>query len=162
MPLVNLDYDAADEPRLALPLPPGWRLVPDPEPSLPMVRAMTKGPGEEANRYQPNAVVTLEMGTDPSQTPQQALEEQIAASSPIGAVIDEIRGTTCGYPSAIITYDVGVRDREATCLVMVGQKGDGALWSAVVAIQAFDPHNPDYVNEKDAILSGFQFAFAGD
>ncbi|ORB01728.1 hypothetical protein BST33_08625 [Mycolicibacter minnesotensis] len=155
-----MDYDAADEPRLALPLPPGWRL--DSAPMSPIVRAVSTGPGREDNRYQPKAVLTLENNSELVDTPEEAIDAQIVGVSRIAVVVDDIRGTTCGYSSAIVTYDTGVDNHGATCLIVAGWGSRNTLWSATLTVQGFDPHNPDYVSEKDSILSGFQFAFTGD
>lgn len=95
-----------------------------------------------------------------AETPEEAIDGKIAGISGIGVVVDDIRGTTCGYPSAIVTSGMG--NHGASCLIVAGWGSRNTLWSATLTVQAFDPHNPDYVSEKDAILSGFQFAFAGD
>jgi len=160
VPLANLDPRAADEPRLGLPQPPGWHL--DSAQRPPAVRAVMQGPGIEANRYQPNAVLTLENITGTVRTPQQALDWEIEGLSKTGVLIDRFPGTVCGYPAIALTYNMGVVNHEATVLIVAGRGGDGKLWAASVTVQAIDPNNPDYVSEKHAILSGFQFAFAGD
>jgi len=160
VPLANLDHRNADEPRLALPRPPGWAL--DPAQRPPAVRAVMQGPGVEANRYQPNAVVTLENLTGTVGTPQEALDWEIAGLSKIGVLVNRSHSTVCGYPAVTLTYDMGLVNHQATCLIVAGRDSEGKLWAAMVTVQAFDPNNPAYVSEKHAILSGFQFAFAGD
>ncbi|WP_125079593.1 LpqN/LpqT family lipoprotein [Mycobacterium sp. P7213] len=160
VPLAELDHRTADEPRLALPRPPGWAL--DPAPRPPAVRAVMKGPGIEAHRNQPNAVVTLENLTGAVRTAQEAIDWEIAGLSKIGVVVDRVPSTVCGYPAATLTYDMGLPDHEATCLIVAGRDSADKLWAAVVTVQSFYPGTPDYVSEKHAILSGFQFAFAGD
>lgn len=160
VPLASLDHRTADEPRLALPQPPGWHL--DPAQRPPAVRAVMQGPGSEANRYQPNAVVTLENLTGTAGTPQEALDWEIEGLSKIGVLLDRIPSTVCGYPAVTLTYDMGLANHEATCLIVAGRDSDDKLWAAVVTVQAFGPDHPAYVSEKYAILTGFQFAFAGD
>ncbi|MGB3331633.1 MAG: LpqN/LpqT family lipoprotein [Mycobacterium sp.] len=160
VPLANLDHRTADEPRLALPRPPGWRFDTTQRP--PAVRAVMQGPGIEANRNQPNAVVTLENLTGTVGTPQEALDWEIQGLSKIGVLVNRIPSTVCGYPAATLTYDMGLANHQATCLIVAGRDSGGKLWAAMVTVQAFDTNNPAYVGEKHAILSGFQFAFAGD
>lgn len=121
-----------------------------------------QGPGAEVDRYQPNAVVTLENLTGTVRTPQEALDREIEGLSKIGVLVNRIPSTVCGYPAAMLTYDMGLLNHAATCLIVAGLDSDGKLWAALVTVQAFYPNNPDYVSEKHAILSGFQFALAGD
>ncbi|PQM52758.1 MULTISPECIES: hypothetical protein [Mycolicibacter] len=169
VPLANLDHRAADEPRLALPQPYGWVFDAVGQPRPPIVRAVMAGRELGAYGFMPNTVVTLENLTDKVglRTPQDALEWESAG---ITDIVDQSRGVICGYPAVIIAYNaadegpggMALRSREVTCLIVAGQDSGNRLWAATVTIQSRDPSNPAYVTAKHAILTGFQFAFAGD
>lgn len=169
VPLAHLDHRAADEPRLALPQPNGWVFDAAGPPRPPIVRAVTVGREIGAYNFVPNTVVTLENLTDKVglRTPQDALEWESAS---ITDILDQSRGVVCGYPAVIIAYNVAddgtsaaaLHSREVTCLIVAGQDSANRLWAATVTIQTRDPNNPAYITAKHAILTGFQFAFAGD
>ncbi|WP_234784875.1 LpqN/LpqT family lipoprotein [Mycolicibacter heraklionensis] len=169
VPLAHLDHRAADEPRLALPQPNGWVFDAAGPPRPPIVRAVMAGRELGAYGFVPNTVVTLENLTDKVElrTPQDALEWESAG---ITGIVDQSRGVICGYPAVIIAYNaddegpggMALRRREVTSLIVAGQDSGNRLWAATVTIQSRDPSNPAYTIAKQAILTGFQFAFAGD
>ncbi len=157
-PLFKLDSQAAGEPTLALPHPPGW--VFNTELNSSLIRAMMGDPELRANGFTPDVVVTLENLTDRVSTPQQALDAEVAGvtGTDVAAALDKrIPGTVCGYPSTTITY-TAFDGHTATALIIAAQDNRNSIWAATITIQTTEPDNPDYINTKRAILAGFQFS----
>lgn len=156
-PRVTLDAKAADEPVLAVPLPPGWQR--STEMVSEMVRAAIVNTGLRANDFSPNAVVTLEDLTGKVPSVQQGVTAEIAAVEQGGmAVQSRTVGTVCGNPSSTITYTL--KNRPVTALIVVAEH-ERKIWAAVVTVQTTEPDNPAYVAGKKAILDGFQFTWPG-
>lgn len=155
-PLYALKATHPEEPKLEIPQPPGWE--PTDLGTNEVVRGML-GNGELTDveaKFAPTAAITLEDLTGKVDSPEKALDAELAA---VGLpMTTETPGTVCGYPSVTASY---IADKEkptttVSTLVVAGEF-DGKLYAATVSIQSTQPDNPTYVSDKNAMLEGFRF-----
>jgi hypothetical protein len=151
-----------EEPFVAIPAPPGWKLIQVRDSTS--VRAALGNDGLRFHDFTPNAVITLADVTEDSHTPAQAIttEQTGLESQPdmngFSAAKD---GTICGYPSRTVRYRY--EDRDATTLFVAGTDRAGRTWVCSLTIQTADPSNPQFITERAVILEKFQFMLkAGD
>ncbi|WP_235680004.1 LpqN/LpqT family lipoprotein [Mycobacteroides abscessus] len=154
-PLLRLTPQAANEPHVAIPLPPGWER--SEQAGSDLIRAAILNADLRANDFTPNAVVTLENLTGKADTEQQALDAERQALTQAGITITtDTPGSVCGHPSMTVTYKL--EQRPVTMLIAAASQGN-TVWAATVATQTTEPEDPTYVKDQRIILEGFQFQF---
>ncbi|WP_236147720.1 LpqN/LpqT family lipoprotein [Mycolicibacterium sp. CH28] len=155
-PLLKLGSRSPAEPALAIPQPPGWES--STEMNSDIIRGAIASKDLVADGFAPNAVVTLEDLTGKVATPQAAIDGERASVT--AEPESQTPGSLCGHPSLTITYNSPATETAAatavTTLIVASEEG-GKIYAATVSVQTADPSNTTYINDKQAILDGFQF-----
>ncbi|MEB3031645.1 LpqN/LpqT family lipoprotein [[Mycobacterium] nativiensis] len=150
---IQLAPRTPDEPTITFPQPPGWGFMPGKDETP--IRGILFNQGLRLHGFTPNAVVTCEDLTGQVGLPSQALaKERAAIIDLVGAVDSEAPGTTSGFPSRTITYNL--QGRPATGLIVAVQNAKDRIWAVTVTLQTTDADNPHYVAAKQAILDSLE------
>ena len=156
-PLTDIKPVAAGEPRLRIPVPPGWK--PTTKMNSELVRYVAANPDLNADDFAANVVVTLEQQA-PGTTEQQAFDQQRdALAHSVG--IDQMKpggGSLCGQPMASLEYMLAVgnaKPHPAKVEMVYLPVGD-TPYVATVTIQSTVPENPTYQHDSQEIFDGFQ------
>ena len=151
-----------EEPFVAIPTPPGWKLVQVRDSTS--VRGVLGNDGLRSNEFTPNAAITLADVTEDSHTPAQAIATEqggLQSQPDMTSFTATLDGTLCGYPSRTVRYRYEGRD--ATTLFVAGTGRANRTWVCSLTIQTADPSNTQFIADKAVILEKFQFLLkAGD
>jgi hypothetical protein len=168
--LVDIPTRTDQEPKMRIPLPPGW------ERSTRMdnesIRFAIRNAGLAADGFTPNAVVTLQkVGTDIGK-PEKVLEAQNDQLAKKLKLIDMKTSPTelCGAPALSSTYiapevklgkkNPPIPPRHATSLSAV-YKGDDANYVVMLTVQTIKPDNQTFIADSATIVKGFQLLAPG-
>lgn len=164
-PLSDVPTRTDQEPKMRIPLPPGW------ERSTKMdseqIRFAIRNTGLAADGFTPNAVVTLQkVGVDIGK-PEQILQAQNEQLKQKLKLTDLTSTSTdvCGAPALSTTYTApevklgpkapAIPARKATSLGVVYRSGD-VNWVATLTVQTVKPDNQTYITDAAEIVKGFQ------
>jgi hypothetical protein len=164
-PLTDIPTRTDQEPKLRIPVPPGW------ERSTKMdseqIRFSIRNQVLTADGFTPNAVVTLQKVAGDLGKPDQILQAQQEQLTKKLDLKDVTTTSTnvCGAPALSSTYTTAelklspklptIPARKATSLGMVYRAGD-SNYVATVTVQTIKPDDPTYIKDSDEILKGFQ------
>lgn len=158
-PLTPIEGVEQDEPRLLIPQPAGWERNTSLDSEL--IRFAMANRDLTAESFSPNAVVTLEHVPSTDVDPQDVLDQQKSAlESQAGATDIDVQSTpNCGSTAETVSYTLpaqgAVPAHPARVLIIAAPFGD-STWTATVTVQAVNPDDPTYVQDAEAILTGFQ------
>jgi len=163
--LVDIPTRTDQEPKMRIPLPPGW------ERSTKMdnesIRFAIRNAGLAADGFTPNAVVTLQkVGTDIGK-PEKVLEAQNDQLTKKLKLINMKTNPTdlCGAPALSSTYtapevNLGKKSppippRHASSLSAIYKGGD-ANYVVMLTVQTIKPDNQTFIADSATIVKGFQ------
>jgi hypothetical protein len=159
--MLDVPRSDSQEPRLRIPVPPGWEQPPALDPADDTIRMALLNPGLAADGFTPNAVVALNRISAEGADAQQILDAQNeilvgkAGATDLSTQADQ----ACGLPAMTSTYTApatgAVPPRSAATRVVVYQSGD-ATYVATLTIQAVDPDSGSYAEDAQSIIDGFQ------
>ncbi len=164
-PLSDIPTRTDQEPRMRIPVPPGW------ERSTKMdsesIRFAIRNEGLKSDGFVPNAVVTLQrVNSDLGRSEQilQAQNEQLAKKLKAGDMTST-KTEVCGVPALSSTYTAPevkvspkiptIPPRKATSLGVALEVGL-ATYVATLTVQTVKPDNQTYAADSETILKGFQ------
>jgi len=163
--LVDVPTRTDQEPKMRIPLPPGW------ERSTKMdnesIRFAIRNPGLTADGFTPNAVVTLQKVDTDIGKPEKVLEAQNEQLGKKLKLTDmkSSPSQVCGAPALSASYvapevKLGMKippipPRTAASVSSVF-KGRDANYVAMLTVQTIKPDNQTYVADSATILKGFQ------
>jgi len=158
-PLISIRSQAAGEPRLRIPQPPGWRRAAMIDSAL--IRFTMRNKALAANNFMPTAVVTLESvpggNTDHTTIFDQ---ERAALIGRLGATdLDIVETTLCGDTAEMVSYDAPSMGRippRKIKTLMVTNAFNANTYVATVTVQSTEPYNHAYARDTETILTGFQ------
>lgn len=169
-PLTDVPTRTDQEPRMRVPVPPGW------ERSTKMdsenIRFAIRNPGLAADGFTPNAVVTLQKVAADIGKPEQILDAQNQQLAKKLKVTDmnSTPSQVCGAPAMSTSYTAPevkispkikpIPPRKATSLGAVYKAGD-VTYVATVTVQTVKDDNQTYVKDAETILKGFQLLPSG-
>ena len=164
-PLTDIPTRTDQEPKLRIPVPPGWERTTKMDSE--QIRFSIRNEGLTADGFTPNAVVTLQRVAGDLGKPDQILEaQQDQLNKKLN--LKDVTSTAvnvCGAPGLSSSYTTPelklspkippIPPRKATSLGMVYRTGD-ANYVATVTVQTIKPDNPAYVKDSEEIIKGFQ------
>ncbi|MDF0529984.1 LpqN/LpqT family lipoprotein [Tsukamurella sp. 8F] len=144
------------EPEVKLPVPKGWHRVRNLDSKD--VRLAVAKPAQRGT-FAPNAVVTVGRAGK-SNALRTVISDEVAAVRPIATAEPSIsRGTTCGFPSAVVSYTAAARGsdpaRPAKALVVAVPRGADA-YAVVVTLQTTDASDPSFQRATATVIRGIQ------
>jgi len=164
-PLTDIPTRTDQEPKLRIPVPPGWERTNKMDSE--QIRFSIRNEGLTADGFTPNAVVTLQKVAGDLGKPDQILQaqqDQLTKKLNLKDVATTSMNV-CGAPALSSTYTTPelklspklppIPPRKATSLGMVYRTGD-ANYVATVTVQTIKPDDPTYVKDSDEIVRGFQ------
>ena len=164
-PLTDIPTRTDQEPRLRIPVPPGWERTAKMDSE--QIRFSIRNEGLTADGFTPNAVVTLQKVAGDLGKPDQILQAQQEQLNKKLNLKDVTTTSTnvCGAPALSSTYSTPelklspkippIPPRKATSLGMVYRAGD-SNYVATLTVQTIKPDNPAYVKDSEEIIKGFQ------
>ena len=157
-PLADIPSASAGEPRLRIPVPPGWKRNASMDSRIIRYAIVAKEMATEG--FAPNAVVTLESVRGNRDTDDLFDENRSNLVSMMGAfdLSTEIN-TTCGLPSETTTYTapaMGPAPRRPITMHAVISDVGRTTYLATLTIQTADAENPTYRRDAREIVEGFQ------
>lgn len=168
MPLSDIPTRTDQEPKMRIPVPPGWERNTGMDSES--IRFAIRNNDLAAEGFKPNAVVTLQKVPGDVGKPEQILNAQNDQLSQKLKVTDmtSTSAEVCGSPAMSTTYtapevDLSKRNpkapkippRKATSLGVVFRNGD-ANYVATLTVQTVKPDDPTYQQDSANILKGFQ------
>jgi hypothetical protein len=164
-PLTDIPTRTDQEPKLRIPVPPGWERTTKMDSE--QIRFSIRNEGLTADGFTPNAVVTLQKVAGDLGKPDQILQaqqDQLTKKLNLKDVATTSM-TVCGAPALSSTYTTpelklspkipAIPPRKATSLGTVYRTGD-ANYVVTVTVQTIKPDNPTYVKDSEEIVKGFQ------
>lgn len=157
-PLDDIPTEDDTEPLLRIPVPDGWErnTMMDND----VIRYSIVSSDLVADGFATNAVVTLE-SVRGSQDPAEVFDQNRAnLETGLGAFdLETVDTTTCGLP-AETTYYIAPRmgsapERPVVMHAVVAEDG-GYTFLATLTIQTTEPDNPQYIDDTQEIVDGFQ------
>ena len=164
-PLTDIPTRTDQEPKLRIPMPPGWERTTKMDSE--QIRFSIRNPGLSADGFTPNAVVTLQKVAGDLGKPDQILQaQQDQLTKKLNLTdVTTTSMTVCGAPGLSSTYNTpelklapqipAIPPRKATSLGMVYRAGD-TNYVVTVTVQTIKPDNPTYVKDSQEIVKGFQ------
>ena len=164
-PLTDIPTRTDQEPKLRIPVPPGWERSTKMDSEA--IRFSIRNQGLTADGFTPNAVVTLQKVAGDIGKPDQILQaqqEQLTKKLNLKDVTTT-QTNVCGAPALSSSYTTPelklspkfppIPARKATSLGTVYRAGD-ANYVATLTVQTIKPDDPTYVKDSGEILKGFQ------
>lgn len=157
-PLADIPTKGTREPQLRIPIPSGWERndLMDSQ----VIRYAIVAKGLASGRFAPNAVVTLESvrGIQPAEIVfeenRSNLVQLMGASN-----LDTESNTTCGFPSETTDYiapAMGPAPERPIIMHAVVASNGTTTYLATLTIQAATDDNPEYQDDAQEIVDGFQ------
>mgnify|MGYP002628735426 FL=1 len=157
-PLADIPSASKSEPRLRIPVPPGWKRKTGIDNQL--IRYAIVAPGLAADGFSTNAVVTLESVRGTRDVEDLFVDNRSNLVKLMGAfdLTTEIN-TTCGLPSETTDYiapPMGPAPQRPIIMHAVAAASGGATYLATLTIQTAEGDNPTYQRDSRQIIDGFQ------
>lgn len=167
VPLSDVPTRTDQEPKMKVPLPPGWERTTKMDNES--IRFAIRNPGLAVDGFTPNAVVTLQkvsLDVGKASSILEAQNDQLAKK----LKADDLKSTpteVCGAPALTSTYTAPemkisrdpkippVPTRKATSLGVV-YKGDDANYVATLTLQSVKADDKTFNQDSQTILKGFQ------
>jgi hypothetical protein len=168
--LVDVPTRTDQEPKMRVPLPPGWERSTKLDSE--QIRFAIRNPGLSADGFTPNAVVTLQkVGLEVGRPDQilQAQNDQLTKklkATDLNSTPTEVCGATAlsstyAAPEMKLSKKVPpIPPRKATSLGVVYRAKD-SYYVATLTVQTIKPDNETYKTDSEMILKGFQLLPAG-
>ncbi len=157
-PLNDIPSMSAAEPRLRIPVPPGWRRNAMMDSRI--IRYAIVAPGMTAEGFAPNAVVTLESVRGNQDADEVFKENRSNLITMMGASeLSAEANTTCGLPSETTDYTappMGPAPERPIIMHAVVSDTGRTTYLATLTIQTADGENPTYQRDAREIIDGFQ------
>lgn len=156
------------DPTITIPATAGWELIDrsdlgrySKELDSPLFRGVVANTGITENEFTPNIVVTQQKVTDKSLTVDDVSKRENKKIIQAFGTIDAMSAkSVCGNPvyrtdfsGLDVQTDGGTQS--GTELLTVTDAQDGDRWMVTVTLQTRNPSNPEYVAERDALVTGF-------
>jgi hypothetical protein len=163
--LIDVPTRTDQEPKMRIPLPPGWERTTKMDNES--IRFAIRNPGLTADGFTPNAVVTLQKVDTDIGKPEKVLEAQNEQLGKKLKLTDmkSSPSQVCGAPALSSSYtDPEVKlgpkippipPRTASSVSSVF-KGRDSNYVAMLTVQTIKPDNQTYVGDSATILKGFQ------
>ncbi len=169
-PMTDIPSRTDQEPKLRIPVPPGWER--NDKLNTEQIRFGIRNMKLAANKFAPNATVTLQKVAGDIGKPDQILQAQQDQLNKKLELTDVSSTSTnmCGAPALSSSYttpelNLGmgrktkdspvIPPRRATSLAAVYRASD-ANYVVTVTVQTVKPDNPTYKKDSEEILKGFQ------
>jgi hypothetical protein len=153
------------EPKLRIPLPEGWERSTKQDNES--VRFAISNPALAADKFTPNAVVTLQKVPISVGKPDMILQAQNDQLTKKLKVTDmQTKSTTvCGATAVTSSYTAPemklgpnfptIPPRKATSLAAIYKSGD-SYYVSTLTVQTVKGDNPTYIKDSETIIKGFQ------
>ena len=163
--LVDVPTRTDQEPKMRIPLPPGWERTTKMDNES--IRFAIRNPTLTADGFTPNAVVTLQKVDTDIGKPEKVLEAQTEQLGKKLKLTDmkSSPSEVCGAPALSSSYTAPevklgqkiptIPPRTASSVSSVF-KGRDANYVATLTVQTIKPDNQTYVQDSATILKGFQ------
>ena len=157
-PLTDIPARNSREPQLRIPTPAGWErnTIMDNQ----VIRFAIVAQGLVANRFAPNAVVTLGSVRGTQDPGVVFTQNRRNLTAMMGAFdLHTESNTTCGFPSETTTYTappLGPAPRRPVIMHAVVVQIASSTYLATLTVQTTEPQNPTYVHDSEEIVDGFQ------
>jgi hypothetical protein len=158
-PLTSIQSQAAGEPQLRIPQPPGWQRASMLDSAI--IRFTMGNKSLAANDFMPTAVVTLE-SVPGGNTDHKTIfdQERAALIDRLGAAgLQTVETTLCGDTAEIVSYDAPGMGRippRKIKTLMVASAFNANTYVATVTVQSTEPDDRTYARDTETILTGFQ------
>ncbi len=158
-PLTSIPSQAAGEPQLRIPQPPGWQRASMLDSAI--IRFTMGNKALAADDFMPTAVVTLE-SVPGGNTDHKTIfdQERAALIDRLGAAgLQTVETTLCGVTAEIVSYDAPSMGRippRKIKTLMVANAFNANTYVATVTVQSTEPDNRTYARDTETILTGFQ------
>jgi hypothetical protein len=158
-PLTPIPSQAAGEPQLRIPQPPGWQRAAMLDSAI--IRFTMGNKALAANKFMPTTVVTLESVPGGNADHHTIFDqERTALIDRLGATgLHTVETTLCGDTAEIVNYDapsMGPIPPRKVKTLMVANAFNANTYVATVTVQSTDPDNRAYARDSETILTGFQ------
>jgi hypothetical protein len=163
--LIDVPTRTDQEPKMRIPLPPGWERTTKMDNES--IRFAIRNPGLTADGFTPNAVVTLQKVDTDIGKPEKVLEAQNEQLGKKLKLTDmkSSPSQVCGAPALSSSYTAPevklgpkippIPPRTASSVSSVF-KGRDSNYVAMLTVQTIKPDNQTYVGDSATILKGFQ------
>jgi hypothetical protein len=163
--LVDIPTRTDQEPKMRIPLPPGWERTTKMDSES--IRFAIRSPALAAEGFTPNAVVTLQKVDSGIGKPEKVLEAQNEQLTKKLKLTDMNASPTelCGAPALSSTYTAPevklgpknppIPPRKASSLSAV-YKAKDVNYVVMLTVQSIKPDNQTFVQDSAMILKGFQ------
>ena len=165
--LVDVPTRTDQEPKMRVPLPPGWERTTKMDNES--IRFAIRNPALTVDGFTPNAVVTLQKIASDLGKPSQILEAQNdqLAQKLKATDLSSTPTSVCGAPALSSSYTAPemkispnpkvpkVPTRKATSLGVVYRSSD-ANYVATLTVQTIKPDDKTFAQDSQTILKGFQ------
>jgi hypothetical protein len=163
--LIDVPTRTDQEPKMRIPLPPGWERTTKMDNES--IRFAIRNPGLTADGFTPNAVVTLQKVDTDIGKPEKVLESQNEQLGKKLKLTDmkSSPSQVCGAPALSSSYTAPevklgpkippIPPRTASSVSSVF-KGRDSNYVAMLTVQTIKPDNQIYVQDSATILKGFQ------
>lgn len=157
-PLTDVEPKNPREPKLRVPVPPGWErnTVMDNQ----IIRFAIVAQDLISDQFAPNAVVTLE-SVPGAQDPEKVFaQNRNNLTAMMGAYdLRTESNTTCGFPSETTRYTappMGPAPLRPVIMHAVVAQSQTSTYLATLTVQTTDAGNPTYMRDSSEIVDGFQ------
>lgn len=155
------------DPTITIPATAGWELIDrgdlgrhSKELDSPLFRGVIANTDITENGFTPNIVVTQQKVTDKSLTVDDISKMENSKLQAVGTIDATSTRAVCGNPvyrtdfsSLDVQTDSGRQSGTELLTVTDAQGGD--RWMITVTLQTRNPSNPEYLAERDALVTGF-------
>ena len=157
-PLADIPSVNTREPRLRIPVPPGWKRNTMMDSRI--IRYAIVATKLIADDFAPNAVVTLESARG-AQDADMVFEQNRANLVKMMGAFDlkTDSNMTCGFPSETTHYTapaMGNAPQRPIIMHAVVARNGATTYLATLTIQTTDAQNPTYGRDAEEIVDGFQ------